>query len=70
MMAFTELRSARLLLRRLRPSDAEAICRYRALPEVARYQSWEAFTRADAERLVQFALHGLRRGAGGARARA
>jgi RimJ/RimL family protein N-acetyltransferase len=50
--AFTELRTRRLILRPLRPSDALAICRYRSLPEVARFQSWEAFGHTDAERLV------------------
>ena len=39
--AFTELRSPRLLLRRLRRDDVAALCAYRSLPEVARYQSWE-----------------------------
>lgn len=52
MADFPELRTERLLLRRLVPSDAPAIARYRALPEVARYQSWDAFTVGDAERLV------------------
>lgn len=46
------LRAQRLILRRLVPADAAGITRYRGLPEVARYQSWEAFTLADAERLV------------------
>src|SRR5688572_15081972 len=52
MADFPELRTERLLLRRLVPSDVPAIARYRGLPEVARYQSWDAFTVADAERLV------------------
>lgn len=47
-----ELRTARLVLRRLVPADAGPLARYRSLPGVARYQSWEAFTPADAERLV------------------
>jgi RimJ/RimL family protein N-acetyltransferase len=46
------LRSPRLLLRRLRPPDAAAIAAYRSLPEVARFQSWEAFGPADAARLI------------------
>lgn len=46
------LRTPRLLLRRLVPADAPALSRYRDLPEVARYQSWDSFTLADAERLV------------------
>jgi RimJ/RimL family protein N-acetyltransferase len=48
----TELRTERLLLRRLVPSDAAAITAYRSLPEVARYQSWGACTSEDAERLI------------------
>jgi RimJ/RimL family protein N-acetyltransferase len=47
-----ELRSARLLLRRLRADDAESIAAYRARPEVARYQSWDTYTPADAARLI------------------
>ncbi len=47
-----ELWSPRLCLRRLRPEDAAAICAYRALPEVARFQSWESFTLSDADRLI------------------
>jgi RimJ/RimL family protein N-acetyltransferase len=56
---FRELRSPGLVLRRLAPADAPAIYRYRSLPGVARYQSWESFTPADAERLVagQAGLH-------------
>jgi RimJ/RimL family protein N-acetyltransferase len=34
------------------PDDAQAICGYRSLPEVARFQSWTAFTPADAARLI------------------
>ena len=49
---FTGLRTPRLVLRRLRPGDARAVCAYRALPEVARYQSWETFSPADAEALI------------------
>lgn len=32
----------RLVLRRFRPEDAEAFAAYRSVPEVARYQSWDA----------------------------
>jgi RimJ/RimL family protein N-acetyltransferase len=52
MADFPELRTEQLVLRRLVPSDAAVISRYRSLPEVARYQSWEAFTPAEADRLV------------------
>jgi RimJ/RimL family protein N-acetyltransferase len=50
------LTSARLRLRRLRPEDAEALCAYRSLPEVARYQYWESFGRDDAARLIESQL--------------
>jgi len=46
------LSSSRLVLRPLRLQDAAAIVAYRSLPEVARFQSWESFGPADAERLV------------------
>jgi RimJ/RimL family protein N-acetyltransferase len=47
-----QLQSPRLNLRGLRPEDAAAICAYRALPEVARFQSWQSFGPADADRLI------------------
>ena len=47
-----ELQSTRLRLRRLRPDDAAAICAYRTLPAVARFQSWESFGPAEAVRLI------------------
>ncbi len=47
-----ELWSSRLCLHRLRQEDATAICAYRALPEVARLQSWESFRLSDAEQLI------------------
>jgi len=50
---FTELRTERLVIRRFRPEDVEAFAAYRADPDVARYQSWEAFTRAQAETFVE-----------------
>ena len=42
------IRCARVTLRRLAIGDAHAIAAYRSDPEVARYQSWEACTLADA----------------------
>jgi RimJ/RimL family protein N-acetyltransferase len=50
--AFTELRSPRLILRRLRRDDLAALCAYRSLPEVARYQDWESFGPDEAARLI------------------
>jgi RimJ/RimL family protein N-acetyltransferase len=47
------LSTARLVLRRLQNSDADALCSYRSLPEVARHQSWESFLPIDATRLIE-----------------
>ncbi|MCF7761857.1 MAG: GNAT family N-acetyltransferase, partial [Cephaloticoccus sp.] len=49
---FKPLTTPRLRLRRLHPEDVDALCAYRNLPEVARYQSWETFTPTDARRLI------------------
>jgi RimJ/RimL family protein N-acetyltransferase len=49
---FRDLCTPRLRLRRLCPDDAPAICAYRALPEVARYQSWDSFSLDEADRLI------------------
>ena len=38
---FVELLTPRLALRRLAPSDAEAMFEYRSRPDVARFQTWE-----------------------------
>ena len=46
------LTSRRLTLRRLHSDDATALCAYRSLPEVARYQSWESFGPDDAAKLI------------------
>jgi len=46
------LSTPRLILRRLERGDAAAICGYRSLPEVARFQSWESFGPTDAARLI------------------
>ena len=46
------LSTARLRLRPLLPGDAAALCSYRALPEVSRYQSWKSFGPLDAARLI------------------
>ncbi len=47
------LATARLRLRPLRSGDAAALCSYRALPEVRRYQSWKSFGPEDAARLIE-----------------
>ena len=46
------LPTRRLFLRRLLRADAQSLCAYRSLPEVARYQSWETFGPDDAARLL------------------
>lgn len=46
------LSTPRLMLRRLQPDDGAALCAYRSLPEVARYQSWESYGPDDAARLI------------------
>jgi RimJ/RimL family protein N-acetyltransferase len=42
----------RLILRRLEAEDASALCDYRALPEVARFQSWTSYHLGDARQLI------------------
>jgi RimJ/RimL family protein N-acetyltransferase len=49
---FRAMRTERLTIRRFRRDDAEAFSAYRGDPDVARYQSWDAFTRADADRFL------------------
>jgi aminoglycoside 6'-N-acetyltransferase len=39
---FDRLLTRRLVIRRFTPGDAQAFARYRSVPEVARYQSWDA----------------------------
>jgi len=51
------LSTPRLLLRRLQRDDADALCSYRSLPKVARYQSWESFGPDDAARLIESQRH-------------
>jgi aminoglycoside 6'-N-acetyltransferase len=49
---FTEIRTERLVIRRFRSEDVMAFAAYRSDPDVARYQSWEACTTAQAEMFV------------------
>jgi RimJ/RimL family protein N-acetyltransferase len=46
------LSTARLWLRRLQTDDGPALCAYRSLPEVARYQGWETWGPGDSSRLI------------------
>jgi RimJ/RimL family protein N-acetyltransferase len=50
--AFTSIETKRVVLRRFQPRDADAFAAYRALPEIARFQSWQGFTREDAKRFI------------------
>lgn len=50
--AFTKLGTGRLVIRRFRAKDIDAFAAYRADPDVARFQSWDAYERAQAESLV------------------
>jgi aminoglycoside 6'-N-acetyltransferase len=56
---FIEIRTDRLVIRRFRPEDIRAFAAYRSDPDVARYQSWDAYTGARAETFVaeMAALH-------------
>ena len=49
---FTELHTERLVIRRFRPDDVDAFAAYRSDPDVARYQSWDVHTRAEARTFV------------------
>ncbi len=51
-MALIELRSPRLLLRRLQNDDLAALCAYRSLSEVARFQDWNPFRLEDGARFI------------------
>jgi len=50
---FAQIATPRLLLRRLRRGDAEALWRYRKDPEVARYQGWENYSKEQAITMVR-----------------
>ena len=51
---FERLTAPRLVLRRFRATDIPAFVRYRADPEVARFQSWENFTAEDGDRFYDW----------------
>ena len=46
------LQTPRLSLRRLHVGDVRALCTYRSLAEVVRFQSWTSFGAEDATRLI------------------
>ncbi|MDO8431914.1 MAG: GNAT family protein [Candidatus Binatus sp.] len=49
---FRQLETPRLILRRFRQSDLEALMAYRNDPDVARYQAWVSFSRKEAEDFI------------------
>ncbi|MBF5041690.1 GNAT family N-acetyltransferase [Aggregicoccus sp. 17bor-14] len=51
--AFTALDTPRLRLRRFRDTDLKAFVAYRALPEVARFQSWSDYDEARGRALIE-----------------
>ena len=51
--AFTSIETERLVLRRFERGDVEAFAAYRGDPDVARYQSWQDYTHAEAEAFVE-----------------
>ena len=50
---FSKLDSHRLVLRRFSEPDFDSFLAYRSDPDVARYQSWENYSRNDARREVE-----------------
>jgi aminoglycoside 6'-N-acetyltransferase len=51
--SFTDLTADRLRLRRFTPADLDDFVAYRSIPEIARYQSWDApYPREEAERFI------------------
>jgi RimJ/RimL family protein N-acetyltransferase len=54
-LEFSVLKTPRLVLRRFTAADLDAFVAYRADPEVARYQGWEAgFSRAEGEQFIEW----------------
>jgi RimJ/RimL family protein N-acetyltransferase len=51
-LKFEKLETERLCLRRLTDADLEAFVEYRDLPQVARYQSWDAYSVEDGQKLI------------------
>ena len=51
--AFVSIETERLVLRRFERGDVEAFAAYRGDPDVARYQSWQDYTHAEAEAFVE-----------------
>lgn len=58
---FERVEARRLVLRRLRETDLEALVAYRADPEVARYQSWSDYDAGRGRQLIA-SMHGRQPG--------
>lgn len=56
-MTFSPLRTTRLVIRDLRPADAEALSTYRSRQEVARFQSWDTYSIQQATDLIGLMQH-------------
>ena len=52
-MTFSQIQTARLLVRRFQDGDLTAFVEYRNDPEVARYQSWDTIPEARAAGMIQ-----------------
>lgn len=52
-MSFQSLETERLILRRLRDDDLEALVAYRSLPEVAWMQMWESYDAAKGREMIE-----------------
>ena len=52
-MAFKQIKTDRLLIRRLSLEDAKALSRYRSCPKVAKFQSWNVFSEGEATKLIK-----------------
>jgi len=50
---FTQLRTARLVIRRFHSQDLAVFAAYRSDPDVAKYQSWETYTVQEAEEFLR-----------------
>ncbi len=58
---FEKVEARRLVLRRLREADLEALVAYRADPEVARYQGWSDYDAKRGRELIE-SMHGRQPG--------
>lgn len=58
---FERVEARRLVLRRLKETDLEALVAYRSDPEVARYQSWSDYDAARGRALIE-SMHGRQPG--------